>query len=253
MTREPVACQVCGVWFKPIRQAKGIACSRDCGFEWQRQQRQTVWTWRSLITYASCACGQLITQGPTRRQQRAACSSACRRRMSGMRERGTEQTGECVECRGSFTYTTRTNTPKLCADCKKKRSRQQRREIKRRRRRLGLEPRSRHRTRAKHYNVEYQPGITLASIYARDKGICHLCGEPVEPTHNGSLNLQGPSLDHVVPLARGGPHTEGNIALAHFLCNSMKSDTASFAVTAGVPQKDNTTPRPHRIAKSHRL
>jgi hypothetical protein len=27
-----------------------------------------------------------------------------------------------------------------------------------------------------------------------------------------------------VPVARGGPHTEGNLKTAHFYCNSVKRD-----------------------------
>jgi 5-methylcytosine-specific restriction endonuclease McrA len=33
-----------------------------------------------------------------------------------------------------------------------------------------------------------------------------------------------PSLDHILPLARGGAHDHSNLQLAHRICNSRKSD-----------------------------
>lgn len=31
-------------------------------------------------------------------------------------------------------------------------------------------------------------------------------------------------MDHIIPLARGGLHTEDNLQLAHYLCNVLKRD-----------------------------
>lgn len=51
---------------------------------------------------------------------------------------------------------------------------------------------------------------------------CYLCGEPI----NFKLkwpHLKSPSLDHVVPLSRGGSHTLDNAAMAHLDCNRRKA------------------------------
>jgi len=56
--------------------------------------------------------------------------------------------------------------------------------------------------------VDYQ------RIRERDEMLCHLCGDPVEPA---DLHF-----DHVVPLSRGGAHSEDNIAVAHGFCNLSK-------------------------------
>jgi hypothetical protein len=45
--------------------------------------------------------------------------------------------------------------------------------------------------------------------------VCYLCGEDINPGDSTSL-------DHIVPLARGGPHIFDNLALTHFSCNSRK-------------------------------
>lgn len=57
--------------------------------------------------------------------------------------------------------------------------------------------------------------VDRQAIIARDGGRCHLCGG--YPT---GLDL---TLDHVVPLARGGAHTEANLRVACRSCNSRKA------------------------------
>ncbi|WP_353963754.1 HNH endonuclease signature motif containing protein [Streptomyces sp. NBC_00237] len=60
-------------------------------------------------------------------------------------------------------------------------------------------------------------------VYERDAWTCHICGDPVD-RDAVVPDLAAPVLDHVMPLARGGPHSEGNLKTAHFYCNSVKRD-----------------------------
>ena len=73
--------------------------------------------------------------------------------------------------------------------------------------------------------------ITLDKIIKRDKSVCRLCGEPVDikdckTTKQGHFIAGGnyPSIDHIIPVSRGGTHTWNNVQLAHRHCNSVKSD-----------------------------
>lgn len=55
-------------------------------------------------------------------------------------------------------------------------------------------------------------------IFDRDDWSCGICTETVDP------NLRHPdpwraSLDHVIPLARGGQHTRSNTRCSHLICN----------------------------------
>lgn len=61
-------------------------------------------------------------------------------------------------------------------------------------------------------------------IYERDGWICAICGIPVDPAilHPDPMSA---SLDHVIPLSKGGDHTRENSALAHLICNIQKSAT----------------------------
>jgi 5-methylcytosine-specific restriction endonuclease McrA len=45
----------------------------------------------------------------------------------------------------------------------------------------------------------------------------------VHKEYNCNDLLSG-TLDHIIPLAKGGDHTYENIKLAHMICNSYKSD-----------------------------
>ena len=71
------------------------------------------------------------------------------------------------------------------------------------------------------------PDITLEKLFRRDHGICYLCGEKCDWNDIDGViaGLNYPSIDHVVPVAKGGTHTWDNIKLAHRSCNTAKRDT----------------------------
>lgn len=77
-----------------------------------------------------------------------------------------------------------------------------------------------HRRRALLAGVESEK-FTLADVIDRDGWRCGICGKAVKP---GSKGRDRPSLDHVVPISQGGPHTMANAQLAHFGCNSGKRE-----------------------------
>lgn len=60
-------------------------------------------------------------------------------------------------------------------------------------------------------------------VFERDGWVCGICAEPVDPTvaYPGRLSA---SLDHIVPLSKGGSHTRANAQCAHLGCNSKKGN-----------------------------
>lgn len=71
--------------------------------------------------------------------------------------------------------------------------------------------------------------ITLKKVAERDRGICWLCGEPVDwndyelsETGRKVVHKMYPSVDHVVALCCGGSHSWENVRLAHVGCNARK-------------------------------
>lgn len=56
--------------------------------------------------------------------------------------------------------------------------------------------------------------VDYKRVWKRDKGFCYLCGRPVAKNEV--------HYDHVIPLSRGGPHSENNIRVTHARCNLKK-------------------------------
>lgn len=74
-----------------------------------------------------------------------------------------------------------------------------------------------------------------SDIYERDAWICQLCKKSVNP----KLTFPNPacaSLDHVLPLSRGGSHRATNVQLAHLRCNTSRGNKV-----------ENLSPRPALI------
>jgi 5-methylcytosine-specific restriction endonuclease McrA len=80
-------------------------------------------------------------------------------------------------------------------------------------RRWDNEAHRRHRARKK--NAPVVEHFSLKEIAVRDGWRCHLCA--------GRVTQENWSMDHLIPLSKGGDHTRVNVALAHRLCNSRRS------------------------------
>ena len=63
--------------------------------------------------------------------------------------------------------------------------------------------------------------IDYPSIFIRDGWVCQICGKPVNPDEKYPSSVS-PSIDHIVPLSRGGSHTFENVQLTHLKCNKQK-------------------------------
>lgn len=83
-----------------------------------------------------------------------------------------------------------------------------------------------YRGRCKRYGVYYDPSVTRIKVVKRDKCTCQICGKVCNP-QDKSWGFSGPdfpTLDHIIPLAKGGTHTWGNVQCACGICNSYKRD-----------------------------
>lgn len=60
-------------------------------------------------------------------------------------------------------------------------------------------------------------------VLARDGWACQLCRRPIDPAIPWP-DPRSPSIDHIVPLSRGGQHSLANVQAAHLGCNSAKGD-----------------------------
>jgi 5-methylcytosine-specific restriction endonuclease McrA len=60
-------------------------------------------------------------------------------------------------------------------------------------------------------------------VHTRDEWTCKLCHQPIDPSIAWPDPMSA-SVDHIVPLSRGGAHSMANVQSAHLSCNSSKGD-----------------------------
>lgn len=134
----------------------------------------------------------------------------------------------CEICGNEYTIRTRmekeglkyyTDNGCCSAECAKKRARKKRR---------ASGYLDGHRHRARRYGCEYDGSVTLKRLIKRDGLRCAICGGMCDPNDHEWTEHSGPkypTLDHIVPLSKGGGHTWDNVQVAHAICNSRKRDT----------------------------
>lgn len=81
---------------------------------------------------------------------------------------------------------------------------------------------------ARKYKIRNHSNKSLKKLYERDNGICYICGKECnynDYVYKDNTFIAGnyyPSIDHVIPLAKGGTDEWNNLKLAHRICNSIK-------------------------------
>jgi hypothetical protein len=219
--RKPKACAVCGIEYIEKRTGS-VCCSRKCGFEHQRKNHLRWLHYRCDHPPAPKWCDQC---GNPHMQPSEFCSHDCsveasamdwvEERISDEERRTTHAT--CSWCSTAFEFYLLPlgrkgsgRTPMQCSDsCARSVLRERRyhdRHV-RRLRMLGNE----------------REALPRREIHERDFWFCMLCGERTDPT-KAAPHPMSPTLDHIIPVARGGGHTRRNVQTAHFICNSLKQD-----------------------------
>jgi 5-methylcytosine-specific restriction endonuclease McrA len=140
---------------------------------------------------------------------------------------------DCKDCGKSLGLRKLKSTMRFCNDCanvRNKKSSKQNHKVKmltdeKYRLKTNAEAaKQRHKRRTLQSNGEL---IDLYELAERDQWQCKLCNEPISKDakhYKGNLHLQGPSLDHIIPVSLGGTHTWDNVQLAHFYCNSIRGN-----------------------------
>jgi 5-methylcytosine-specific restriction endonuclease McrA len=101
------------------------------------------------------------------------------------------------------------------------------------------------------HNINHVP-YEKEFIFRRDKYICYLCGETVNmDAHFGAPD--SPTIDHIIPISKGGDDNQNNVRTAHYSCNSQKSNKdilvggqlkfLALSRLAGVASNTKKTPR----------
>ena len=212
--REDRICLQCGKVFHPHSMAQGLFCSHQCfGLSVKKEGFTQV-------------CQQCGREFQSAYEGRRFCSQGCAtakaksdalgfeaqfvrslRWMNALSVRMGEAEGRrrrCIVC--GVEFVARNTRGRICSDeCKRvyDNARKDKRIIRSDRR------------------PDYT--ITLPALYMRDGGVCQACGKAL--TFDCGFNSDDyPSIDHIIPLAKGGLHRWYNVQLMCRGCNWRKRD-----------------------------
>jgi len=204
-------CEYCGKPRYSDHPNRNRFCSKECAIKsrlmksWKvrKQKEYEVWLAHEKVCKH---CGKPFHANML---SRIYCSPECTYEASKLQKRiqWAEQymsrSFYCEECGSKFTTTCGNTRAVYCSDACMKRAYKRRRRVE--------------------IAAAYMEPVSLEYIYRRDKGVCGICGLPV-PYDNSPASNWGMTVDHVIPISRGGLHAKSNCQLAHRLCNSMKQD-----------------------------
>lgn len=201
-----ITCSECGVQFAPNTRGRPRKyCSNKC--KQRVSNRAARRRWKPLATDTVKLCAHCGNRFVARSRDRIYCYEGCccqkayqARRRSGMARRMNLRFVACDGCSSLFVgeHPSARWCSKTCAN-----------------RYWGL-VRSRGRGES--------TGSALyvdREIFQRDEWTCHICRMPVDPQLS-RLDEMGATIDHLVPLSRGGLDEFSNVALAHWSCNRSK-------------------------------
>ena len=197
--REPgQVCEVAGCG-QPMRKLKWCASHYS---QWKRKGAVTSFGYKWATEFVCVVCGSEVEPGTRRRKH---CSGRCQA-LDSMHRGARPREASCVRCGSSIDLLSlskagqfiRTDT-KMCAKCRS----------------------------ARHL----RHGFSVLELSARDGSDCGICAQPVDMSLSFPHPLS-PSVDHVIPYARGGSHDMSNLQVSHLRCNHIKSDR-SVTLTTG--------------------
>lgn len=222
----PAPCPVCGETYQPRYRKPGRggnwteACSQECGWRLAAQRRASEPPSRNCDL-----CGQEFS---TRDRRQRYCGKRCRdeqqrldRTVAWPARRIWHVT--CAECGRLFIG--RRSGLEACGDaeCRRKHN------LRKIKRRYREDPEFRDRVISKAHNRHARklgignitsPAALINYLMQRDHGRCGICRKPIR----AKAGPRRPSIDHIIPLSRGGEHALENLQAAHYDCNLSKGN-----------------------------
>lgn len=228
--RTPRPCKQCGVVFVPkIGRNIGLFCSRECCFVWKGERKAALLEQHKAERLERANAKPLCDKfcPGCRRSFKAACRSVrycgerCRNRVARRRaykpKPKPKTAWQCIVCGDSFLAHTTRLRPMYCTNrCSKKAQKKKE----------SCKERMRDYARRRCRSTKTDEAISPFEIFARDGWRCGICGKKVKRFAQVPDPL-APTIDHIVPVSKGGEHTKQNVQCAHFLCNARRGDRGS--------------------------
>lgn len=193
-------CPCCKSTFKTYSTNK-VYCSNECRITHKTAQRNAKRT--IVIKRWECFYCNKIHYG---KRVKKFCNSDCAHK-SSYKSKARIHTIKCKECGKHKEVTYRRKV--FCSDECNRKYEWRRKEVKRRKKIKA--------------NGEVHWDISIERLLKRDGSTCYLCGENTIKGEDTNHELY-PSIEHVIPIAKGGTHTWDNVKIAHRRCNWEKRD-----------------------------
>jgi predicted nucleic acid-binding Zn ribbon protein len=141
------------------------------------------------------------------------CSAECRAIWHGRDQIGRGEViasrvyfGQCVYC-GTWKSTKAKHMMKrsVCSKCRAIKQRESERKKNHTRRGIG------------------EMTMTVKDLARRDGAKCNICQRKIDMNKSG-LQALGPTIDHILPVSKGGTNDPSNLALAHRRCNVLRGN-----------------------------
>ena len=163
-------------------------------------------------------CGKKYT--PVNKKQNFCCLSCNHKNVNKKYKPVKIETTTCHVCGKDFLPKINIKGLRICsAYCKSKKYRESE---KGKAQRAKNDRAKNHVRRARIRKATFEP-VDLMEIYTRDNWVCGLCG--VEINKDTKWPDPGsPSIDHIIPLSKGGHHIKANLQSAHLSCNMGKGN-----------------------------
>lgn len=204
---KEIECAVCGKKFKP-KTSYQKACCRECGDKLrlynytirEKKPKPKKPSRKQLYKKVCVVCGK---EFETYSARQICCSKECL--LLRHKHQPKEYENTCVWCGKVFKSN---RISKYCShSCK-------------------IKARDTKKLHHRPYKTNNSSDIRIYrnKIGERDNWICNICGKPVDKNLKYP-DPMSPSLDHIIPLSKGGKHSEDNIHIAHLRCNcAIKRD-----------------------------
>lgn len=204
VVRQDHTCQGCGVKFKPKNADRIKFCSRECFSSNQPKRFKRLGLCR--VSFRDCVdCGQKFSV----RGQKIRCEPC----------NSLPEVSTCRFC--NKPYERSEAYQRFCSqDCREQSHTTSNRKARRKRRK---EYGKHWRKRCRVLGLPYEPVVSTV-IFDRDKWRCQICGDKTPERLRGTQNPRAPTLDHRIPLSRGGGHLYSNLQCACRQCNTKKGN-----------------------------
>lgn len=227
-------CEVCQIIFKPCGPDRsGRWCSKKCAGIYRTLHNRKAW-WRyywlhskkrTNINIDECInCQQLfVSEKPRSGRSRNVCSYECYKKEKAKYQREWARTNytqvifKCKECGTSCAPEYGDKRSVFCSSkCQKRWGRKQPGAVARKKA-------SNKRRRALKQTATAEVFIS-EEIYERDDWRCQLCNRRIWHWRNSWPHPRYPTIDHIIPLIKGGTHERTNVQTACFECNYNKRE-----------------------------